>query len=312
MVEFSELPRQVRVPRLETVQTTLREHKLEYLFILPLITMLIVVLWLPFLRGVFMTFYSWPLGPQEPQFVGLENWNFLLGWEPFWTSVRATIVYSLVTFFQLAIAVLAALTVSKVKKFKSVISASKLLPYTMPPVVTGAIWLFLLNPAQGPITQYLIQLNVWQDPIFWASDGTLAMSVVMFVMTWTFWPFMFLIILATMESIPKEYYESAEVYGANRVQQFFNITFPQIKSAILVAVSIRMVWNLAKVSQPLMLTEGGPGYDTSILAILLYRFGAFEGRLGLGYTVGIVLLLFSGVFVALFIREFERERGGRT
>lgn len=309
MVSTPELSGLVSGYSIKGIRSALRENKLEYLFVLPVLLMLVAVLWLPFLRGIVMTFYEWPLGAGEPEYIGLQNWKFLFGWEPFWTSLRATIIYSFVTVFQLILAILAALTVSKISKFKSAISASLLLPYTMPPVVTGAIWLFLLNPSQGPITQTLIKLGIWEGPKYWASDGTLAMGVIMFVMSWTFWPFMFLIIFATMESIPESYYETARVYGANRVQQFFKITLPQLKGAILVAISIRMVWNLAKVSQPLILTEGGPGYDTSILAVLLYRFGSFQGRLGLGYTVGIILLIFSGIFVVLFIREFESSRG---
>jgi len=120
---------------------------------------------------------------------------------------------------------------------------------------------------------------------------------------------MFLIILASRQSIPDEYYESAKVYGAIRFQMFRRITLPQLKSAILVALSPRLVWNLAKVSQPLQLTGGGPGFETSVLAILLYRFAFDNAAMGLSYAIGIILLLITMVFVALFIREFEKTRG---
>jgi ABC-type sugar transport system permease subunit len=101
---------------------------------------------------------------------------------------------------------------------------------------------------------------------------------------------MFLIILASRESIPDEYYETAQVYGSNRVQTFLRITLPQLKSAILVALSIRLVWNLAKVSQAFQLTQGGPGYETSVLGVLLYRFAYSDGQFGMGFAVGMFLL----------------------
>jgi len=74
-----------------------------------------------------------------------------------------------------------------------------------------------------------------------------------------------------------------------------------------VAVSIRMVWNLTKVSQPLQLTGGGPGFETSILAVLVYRFGWLQGSLGRAFAVGVILLLVTLGFIVLFIREFERQ-----
>jgi len=296
-------------PRLSTARDTLRENWLAYLFVLPVLLMLVFVLWLPFFQGVVMTFFEWPLGPGGREFIGFGHYEYLLGWEPFWTSVRVTLIYSLVTFVQLVIAVAAAVLVARIKRFQSVVSALFLAPYAMPPVTTAVLWVYLLSPADGPVFGYLQQWDVLQSSVYWSAQGDMALAVVMFVMAWTFWPFMFLIILATRESIPNSYYESAKVYGANRVQMFFNITLPQLKSAILVAISIRMVWNLAKISQPFTLTQGGPGYDTSILAVLLYRFGYREGRLGLAYTVGLALLAITLVFVALFIREFEREAG---
>jgi ABC-type sugar transport system permease subunit len=119
---------------------------------------------------------------------------------------------------------------------------------------------------------------------------------------------MFLILVASREAIPGEHYETAQVYGANRVQMFFRITLPQLKSAILVAVSIRVVWNLAKVSQAFQLTQGGPGFETSVLGVLLYRFAYQNGEFGLGFAVGMFLLAVTVVFVGLFIREFEKER----
>lgn len=309
MSESSTVQQTQTQTRFESAVSTLQKNWFSYALFIPTLVFLLFVLWIPFLRGIVMTFFNWPLGPGNPSFVGLENYLYLLNWEPFWTSVKATIFYASVTFFQLAVALTAALAIVRVKRFQSIINGVFLLPYTMPPVVIGTIWLFLLDPSIGPVFPFLTDLGILQQPIYWSTYGDTALAVIVAVGTWTFWPFMFLIILATLESIPEEYYESAQMYGANRFQQFRYITLPQIKSAILVAVSIRMVWNLAKISQIYQLTQGGPGYKTSVLAVLLYRFGYEEGQLGLGFTVGIVLFVITMVFVALFIREFEKQRG---
>ena len=289
------------------IKSTIQEHWFAYLFLAPLLTYLIALLWVPFFQGIWMSFHNWPFfGPKT--WVGFKNYNYIFSWAPFYASLKATFAYLSITVIQLALALIASLSLANLKlssKLDSIVNGIFLIPYTMPPVVTGALWLFLLNPLYGPIFKPLLNLGILNEPFFWANNGTTAMAGIVAVGGWTFWPFMFLVIHAARESIPAEYYESAEMYGANKLQTFRHITFPQIKSAILVAVSIRVVWNLAKVSQPLQMTEGGPGYSTSMLAVLLYRFAFDRGQLGLAYIVGIVLFLISLLAVLIFLRANE-------
>lgn len=285
-----------------------QDHWFSYLLFLPTLLYLIFLLWIPFVRGIWMSFHQWSSGATNPTWVGLNNYIYLLNWDPFYTSLQATLGFGVATFFQVVLAVAAACLVANLSKFKSVVSTCLIIPYTMPPVVTGTIWLYLLAPDYGPIFQYLIEWGVLDQPIYWGSSGLPALTAVSGVLLWTFWPFMFLIILASRESIPDEYYETAKVYGANRTQMFLRVTLPRLKSAILVAVSIRVIWNLAKVSQAFQLTQGGPGYETSVLGVLLYRFAYNQGQFGMGFTVGMFLLALTIGFVALFIREFEKSR----
>jgi ABC-type sugar transport system permease subunit len=286
---------------------SLRENWFSYLLFFPTLLYLLFLLWIPFLRGVWMSFHEWQLGGGS-EWIGLGHYAYLFGWDPFYTSLKATAVFGMTTFVQVVIAIIAALVIVNITRFKSILSGFFLLPYTMPPVVTGTVWLYMLDPSYGPIMGYAQELGILDSAVFWDVNGTLSLAVVSGVLAWTFWPFMFLIIVATMESIPSSHYETAQIYGANRVQTFLKITLPQLKSAIMVAVTIRMVWNLAKISQPFQITGGGPGYDTSVLGVLLYRFAYEEGRFGLGFAVGMILLIMTIGFVALFIREFERSR----
>lgn len=286
----------------------LEDNWLTYLLLSPVLLFLIFLMWLPFLRGVWMSFHSWPfLG--EPEWVGLGNYRYLLSWGPFLTGFRATIIFALITVFQLAIALTAALIATNISRLKWLVMGIFLIPYTMPPVVTGNIWRFILHPDYGLVFHYLISFGIIDQPIYWSSNGELAMIGVMFAGTWTFWPFMFLILVATLDNIPAQHYESARVFGANRFQTLTRITLPQLKTAILIVVSLRVIWNLAKVSQIIQMTDGGPGYDTSVLAVLLYRMGINSGTLGQAYAVGLVLLGLILAFIFLFIREFERAAG---
>jgi len=294
--------------RLGRVRETIEDNLFSYLFFLPTLIFLFLLMWIPFFRGVWMSFHEWPfIGEQT--WIGLGNYAFLFGWDAFYTSLRATVIYGLGTAIQLALAITAALAVKNLKRFKGTVSGAMLVPYTMPPVITGTLWMYHLNPSVGPVFAWLTNNGILDSAIFWASSGNAALGVVTLVMAWTFWPFMFIVILASLDNIPDDHYETGKIYGANRLQQFRYITLPQIKSAILIAVSIRIIWNLVKISQPLQMTGGGPGYDSSILALLLYRFAYNDGAMGVAYAVGMVLLVVTLAFAFVFIREFNRTKG---
>lgn len=297
--------------RVQRARDTVRENRFSYLLILPVLLFLVLLMWLPFLRGIWMTLHNWPFGGQ-PTWVGLENYFYLASWEPFYTSLKATLWFATTTIMQLVVALAAALAIREVDRFTNVITGIFLIAYTVPPLVTGTIWAYLLSPTLGPFFQIMVDAGILSETVYWGTDGTLAMGVVMFVTTWTFWPFMFLVINASLQNIDEELYESARMYGANRFQTLLKVTLPQLKSAILVAFSIRLIWNLTKISQVLQLTNGGPGYDTSILAVLLYRFAYGRGAMGTAYAVGLVLFVMTIGFVIVFIREFERSTGAGT
>jgi ABC-type sugar transport system permease subunit len=195
-------------------------------------------------------------------------------------------------------------------KLKQVWRGFMIMPYAMPPVVTGAIWLYMLDPNMGMVMHYLQKFGILSEPLYWAADVFWAKIIITLVASWTFWPFMFLIILASLQSIPESYYELAEVYGANLWQRFWVVTLPHIKGAILTAVTIRIVWNLAKIDQPFQLTGGGPGYETSVLSILTYRFAYLSGDFGMAFTVGIFLVLFTFILIAPFLKKFQAQITG--
>jgi ABC-type sugar transport system permease subunit len=291
---------------IDKIGRTVREHWFSYLLVVPTALFLIVLLWLPFMRGIWMSFHNWTI-VGEPEWVGLDNYTYLFTWDVFYTSLKATVLFATTTFIQLVVALAAALAVRHISRLKSVINGLFLVPYAMPPLVSGTIWVYLLEPDLGPVFGYLTQWGVLEEPIYWTSSGDTALIAITLATAWTFWPFMFIIFMAGLQKIPDEYYETAKVYGANRWESFRYITLPQLKGPILVAISIRMVWNLSKVSQPIQMTGGGPGYQTSILAVLMYNFTYSRGQLGFAFTLGIVLFLLTLGFVFLFFREFERE-----
>lgn len=297
--------------RVGSIRDVLAEHWFAYLLFVPTLLFLVLVLWIPFFQGVYISLFNWPFFG-EPEWVGLGNYEWIIGLPEFGTMFWATVVFATTTVFQLVVAIIATQAIYHQKRLRNLIGGITLIPYTMPPVVMGTIWLYLLDPDYGPFFKYLTNTGVLETPIYWATHGDTALLVITLVTAWTFWPFMFLILLASRQSIPESHYDCAKVYGANTLQTFRRITLPQLKSAILVAVALRIVWNLSKVSQPYQMTGGGPGYETSIFAVQLYKYANETGQMGLAFATGMILLLLVVVFVVVFIREFERESARRA
>lgn len=288
----------------------LYENRTAYVLLIPTLLFLLVLVWIPFVQGIWMSFHEWPL-VGEPKWVGLANYEFVLAWDAFYISLRATAVYLVTVLLQLGLALVAALTITSLTRYRGLIDGVFILPYTLAPVVAGAMWLYVLEPDIGPVFRILTSSGILEKPIYWGSNGPEAMAAIVLATGWQFWPFMYLIFLPTLQSIPDAHYELADIYGAGRLDKFVHITLPQLKSAILVAVSIRIVWNLAKVSLPLEMTQGGPGWQTSILGVFIYRLAIERGTFGMAYVPGIVLVIISMLLVGVMINRFESLRGER-
>ena len=299
---------QILQQRMDRLTTAFRRDWMTYIMLVPVLTIMGVLVWGSLLDGIVMSFYSYNfLGQRE--WAGLENYAYLLQWRVFWASMKATIVFSIVTFTQLAVAIVAVLSVRQAR-FRNIISTLFVIPYTIPGLVSGTMWVYILHPTLGPVFTWLQSWGVINETIYWGSNGDTAMGVIMFAATWAYWPLVFILLNAAIGGIPKSHYETAEVYGASRLQTLWHITLPQLKGTILIAVSLRTIYNLTKVSQPLQITGGGPGYETSILGILVYRFTAASQQYGLAMAAGVVLVVLTMLFVVPYIRSFEKDDVG--
>lgn len=295
--------------RITRTKEALQEHRLAYLFVLPTAFYLIFLWWIPFLWGIWMSFHNWPLFG-ETQFIGLDNYTYILNWDVFYTSIRATVIYGLQTIPQLLLGLLAALIVWDMDRFEGVASWIFLTPYVFPPLIIGTLWRQILDPSSGAFFKYLVDFGLLEQPIYWVTSGSAALAVITFVGTWTFWPVVFLLVVASLRGIPESHIETAKVYGASRWKRFRKIIFPQIQTAMIIALILRIIWNLGKIEQPLQITRGGPGWETSVLGIVLYRLAWNRQELALSFTVGMFLALLSFLVVVGLIVLFERRSSG--
>ena len=279
-----------------------------YLFLLPAALIMGAVLIYPLFSGLGLSFFEWQMRNlrQDPIWVGLRNYRELLS-NPFFREsfvVTLKFTFSVVVielFVGLVLALLLERGIRGLRFFRTVF----ILPIMVAPVVVGVIWRFLYNPSYGKINYLLGRLGV--PAVGWLSDPDIALGSVIIADVWQWTPFVFLLLLAGLQSIPEDLTEAAMIDGAGYFQNLIHVKLPSIESVIGITVVLRMIDSFRSLVVIFNLTYGGPGLSTEVLSLHLYK-NAFEGqRLGLAAANAMLLLL---IIIALSAMLLLRRRKG--
>jgi multiple sugar transport system permease protein len=266
--------------------------------LLPTVLILIGLVLYPFFYAIWLAFSDKAVGA-EGQFVGVRNFVYVLAWPQFTTAVMNTIIFTLAAVaikFVLGMAV--ALVLNQKIKGRNFFRAFLLLPWVMPAFVVYLVWRWLYDPLAGLINYALIDLGVMASPVAFLSERSTAMASVIVAHAWRNFPFYAISFLAGMQTISQELYDSAQVDGASRVQQFRHITLPGLYHIIGVVLLLTTI-QTANAFEPIyLLTGGGPSDATMVYTMLVYVMGIVNLRLG---EAAAVSTLFLPLLVALVL-----------
>ncbi|MBW2059840.1 MAG: sugar ABC transporter permease, partial [Deltaproteobacteria bacterium] len=192
-------------------------------------------------------------------------------------------------------------------KFRDLFRVWILIPWAVPSVVTAIIFKWFFNDIYGAANDLLMQLGIISAPVAWLAVKTYAMPILIFCDAWGRIPFVTVVILAGLQTVPKELYEAAKIDGATDTKLFFHITIPYIKGAILVALLVTSMFSFRVVALMLTLTGGGPGDNTKLLSAYVYET-AFR-RLEFGYSsaLSVVMLLLIAIICLAYIYFLRSE-----
>lgn len=181
-----------------------------------------------------------------------------------------------------------------------------LLPWAVPSVAASAIFLWMLDGSFGVLNKFLTLLGVIDFPIAWYSDPSTAMVAVIAPTVWKLFPFFGMILLASLQTVPNELYESARMDGAGVVMQYRAVTWPGIRGAAYAALLIASLGVYREFDFIFPLTRGGPDDATTTLAISIYREAFQFSNMGFASALGIVSTLIAAVFVVVGGRAMSR------
>jgi ABC-type sugar transport system permease subunit len=280
----------------------LSERRLAQLFVAPAVTGMALVALFPVLYAVMLSLYSYD-GRRREGFVGLANYAAQLTSGDFWRPVTATFVFTVSSVtFEFLIGLGFALIMNQVFAGRGVTRATILIPWVIPTVVSAQMWSFMLNITPGFINHYSPFVP---DDFNWLGQRFVSMISIVLADVWKTAPFVALLLLAGLQTIPQEIHEAAAVDGASSWQRFTHITLPLLKPAILVALLFRTVDALRVYDLPKVMTNGAFGTET--LSMLVHRFVVQTPDPGIGSTVStLAFMVVLGVGVA-FVSLIGRD-----
>jgi multiple sugar transport system permease protein len=176
------------------------------------------------------------------------------------------------------------------------------IPLTISPIVIALMWLLIFNPTYGPIDYIL------RTPVNWLGSLNLAMPTIIVANGWEYIPFVFLIIYAGLQSVPKQYYEAASIDGMNRLQTFRYITMPSIRPIMIIAFLLNSIGILQGFTLVYVLTNGGPGFSTYILSFYIYKVAFTYFNMHYAAALSLLFIFIIAVFVYAMLKLTSVEK----
>ena len=283
-----------------------RELVAGLLFILPSLIGFIAFYAVPAIRGVTISFTNWDLlTPAKP--VGLQNYVKLLNDPVFWNSLKVTVYYVLLNIpLQTVLALIIAVMMSRLTKSIAIRSII-ILPWLMPGVVVGLLWLWLLDPTIGIVNVALRAIGVGTIPFL--NLPQYAMPSIAMINIWQYVGYTALLLFAGLQSIPGSVYEAASIDGASEVQMFTRVTIPLLRPVLVFVLVTSVIGSFQIFDTVAITTKGGPVNATKVLNYYIYE-QAFS-RFNMGYATAISMVLFL-ILILISLAQMRLMRASES
>lgn len=276
-----------------------------YVFLLPALILFMVVVAYPVFNTLKTSFYSIRVQniATGGKWVGLANYKQLIQDPNTWVTLKFTLLFTVVSvILEIVIGMGCALIMNIGMRGEGIVRGCILVPWCIPTIVSGLMWSYMFAESYGIINQLLQQIGM--APVAGLTNSSCAFWAVVISDVWKTAPYMGLLLLAGLKTVPPEYYEAASIDGAGSVTKFFRITIPCIKPVLLVSIMFRTISSFRIYDLIKVLTNGGPGLSTTSLTMYTmqqyfsfgnYGYGAALAMLTFVVSLGIAFLFYDGM-----------------
>ncbi len=286
------------------------KEKMGYIFLIPSLILIAVLVLYPVFETIRLSFFNYRIQTMAlgETFIGLDNFKHILSDSEFFTSLKFTLVFTVVAVsLETIIGMLFALIMNQKIPGQGIIRTAVLVPWAIPTIISGLMWKFMYSQQYGVINYILKTLKIITKDLPWLSDAQLAVVATIIADVWKTTPYMSLLILSGLQTIPPQMYEAAAIDGASRIQRFFHITIPLIKPVLAVAILFRTLATFRIYALISVLTSGGPANATQSLSLYTIKTYFNYGNLGYGAALATVTFMISLIISMFFLDSLKRK-----
>lgn len=276
-------------------------------FLAPCLLVLIICAGWPLLRTIYFSFTDTVLNdPNNADFIGVQNFVDLARDQDWWKAVKNTFVIALVSVpLETILGMIIALILQRNFRGRGWMRAIVLIPWTIPTIVSARMWAWMLNDVYGIINEILLRLSIIDEPVPWIASNSLSIISIILVDVWKTTPYMALLLLAGMQSLPRDCFEAAEVDGIPVKRLFFQVILPLMKPTIIVAVIFRTLDALRIFDLVYILSSGNS--ENATMSVFARKHLVDYADVGFGSAAATSVLFFV-VFLCLLYILFQHKK----
>jgi multiple sugar transport system permease protein len=272
------------------------------LLALPALALFAAITIYPLLSSMYQGLLDKSLLYPGQEFVGLDNIQAILQ-DDFTPLLRTTLTFTIyATILPFVVGFAIALIMNSSIRGQALLRSLFLLPWLLPTVVVSFLWMWIFNANYGVLNGLLRVTGLIQENINWLGHPQRAMMAVIIAKTWNTFPWIMVMLLAGLQTIPKELHEAAAIDGAGRMRSFRHVTLPQLRGIIGTVLLLSIIWNFQHFETIYVMTTGGPAKATTTFSVAVYKAAFQKFDLGEAGAIGILWMILLSVVVAIYLK----------